>query len=272
MLCGRASAIESAWRIAERPFDRTHESRRVEVRLAGLTDGATRIPARIDERNTRNQIRTDGTNVPIHSDAIVVTQDCDERYPTLNAPDAAQAPTADQVLNDARRILEEGSAATDRQIPQERRAERVLDVEERDRTVGRKRRAVVDVANRAHVEVDEPHIARVRRVVKTFAESVVDCVAQPLVMTPADANRPGVADAVGRRVEDLVEKLEAQILRSQIRWREIDRRPARQETSQRIIDVWIERIEATIRVGVDDRRWNQIDVCRRQKEMRAFAA
>src|SRR5262249_9561964 len=122
MLCGRASAIESAWRIAERPFDRAHESRRVEVRLAGLTDGATRIPARIDERTTRTKIRRYGATFPTHSDAIVAPQDCDERYPTLNAPVAAQAPTADQVLNDARRILEEGSAATDRQIPQERRA------------------------------------------------------------------------------------------------------------------------------------------------------
>src|SRR5262249_18213854 len=170
MLCGRASAIESAWRIAERPFDRAHESRRVEVRLAGLNVGTPGTPGSIEERNPRTKTRREGANVPIHPDAIAPTQDCDERYPTLKAPDAAQAPTADQVLNDARRILEEGSAATDRQIPQERRAERVLDVEERDRTVGRKRRAVVDVANRAQVEVDEPHIARVRRVVKTFAE------------------------------------------------------------------------------------------------------
>src|SRR5262249_40286063 len=196
-----------------------------------VTEGERGIRARIEGRTPRNQTGGGGATVPTPPDAIVVTQDCDERYPTLNAPDAAQTPTADQVLNDARRILEERSAATDRQIPQERRAERMLDVEERDRTVSRKRRAVVDVANRAHVEVDEPHIARVGRVVKTFAEGVVDCVTQSPVMTPADANCPGVTDAVGRCVEDLVEKLETQILRSQIRRREIDRRPARQETS-----------------------------------------
>src|SRR5262250_772570 len=227
MLCRRSSAIEGAWRVTERPLDRSHESRRVEVRLAGLTDWATRIPSRINERNARNQVGTDGANVPLHSDTIIVTQDSDERNPTLNAPDAAQAPTADQVLDDARGIFEERSAATDRQIPEERRAERVLDVEERDRTVVRKRRAVVDVADRAHVDVDESHIARVGRVVKTFAKGIVDCITQSVVMTPADANCPGVTDAVGRSVEDFVEKLEAQILSTQIRRREIDQRPAR---------------------------------------------
>src|SRR5262249_57783654 len=41
MLSRRARAVERARRVTERPFDRAHESRRVEVRLAVLTDWAT---------------------------------------------------------------------------------------------------------------------------------------------------------------------------------------------------------------------------------------
>src|SRR5262245_20463259 len=101
MLCRRAGAIESSRRITQCPLDRTHESRRVEIRLAALTDGATLIPARINEWNSRDQIRADGADVAFNADAVIVAQHSHQRYSSLNASDAAQALTADQVLDDA---------------------------------------------------------------------------------------------------------------------------------------------------------------------------
>src|SRR5262245_40498078 len=135
MLRGAARVVEGSRRAAERAFGRTHERRRVEVRLTALTDRATATPAGIEQRHAWYQIGTNASHVSFDAEPVVIAQNHDHRNAALNAPDAAEAPAADHRINPAWRLSHKLATTSDRQIPDPRRAECVFDVEERNRTI-----------------------------------------------------------------------------------------------------------------------------------------
>src|SRR5712692_3400985 len=174
-----ARVIERARRIAELPLHGPHEGCRIEVRFAQRTRWATWTVRRVEERDSGNEIRADGACVARHTQTIVVTKNCHQRQATLNTPDATEAPVTDNALDQPRSFREEPLLPAERQVVEERRAKCVFDVEQRNRAVGRSWRAEVDVARRAHIQVDEPDVAGIRRLVNGLAVSVVRRVGQP---------------------------------------------------------------------------------------------
>ena len=190
----------------------------------------------------------------------------------MNPPHSAQAPTSDQVLNHARRLRKEPAAAAEWKIVEHSRCERVLDVKKRDGSVQIPRRAQIDIAWRADVQVHEAYIPRVRSVIKTLGKGVIRRERQSFPEAALEAGGAGLIDAIGRSIVLLIQNLESQVLGAEIGRANGDQRPARVPAAQRIVHDWRKRIEAARQECFRHVSRDWIDIGRRQEEMSSFCA
>src|SRR5207247_713775 len=91
----------------------------------------------------------------------VVRDDADERRAALKAKNARRTPAAEKRLNKRITVFEKVAALSERQIPDEGRAEIMRDVEGRNGFITAARRAVVNLSVGAHDVARQR--ARIRR-------------------------------------------------------------------------------------------------------------